>query len=102
MLLLNAANTHSERILIHSPRAGVTCWIAYRYVYNSELQDWALFVKRHGQPAFSRKCPLRLEIESRLRAWMLRTYRRPLASFSYRELRAIALKRQASQAIHVA
>jgi hypothetical protein len=54
------------------------------------MLDWQLFVKRRNEPAFSRKCPLRLEVESRLRAWMLRTYRRPLASLRYAQLRELA------------
>ena len=38
----------------------------------------------------SAKCPLRLEIESRLRAWVLARYHRPLATLNFAELLAIA------------
>ena len=91
MLTLQPGNTYSERIFIRSPRPGVVCWISYKSIYNPEMLDWELFVKRRNEPVFSRKCPLRLEVESRLRAWMLRVHRRPLASLRYAQLRAVAL-----------
>ena len=37
----------------------------------------------------SAKCPLRLEVESRLRAWLLRVSGLPLHTLTYTELRLI-------------
>ena len=63
-------------------------WIECRsWRYGST--DWTLWYERRGQLACS-KCQLQLEIESRLRAWLLRRYHLRLLTLSYDELRRIA------------
>lgn len=66
----------------------VTAWIEPR-VGGPGMADWTLWVERHGRPSCA-KTPTRLEIESRLRAWLLRRYHRPLATLSFARLRQIA------------
>jgi hypothetical protein len=67
-------------------------WIA-RIVRRSpeEQIDWNIWVReRPGEPGRTRKSPRRLAIESVLRAWLLRRYKRCLRSLSFHELCAIA------------
>ena len=52
---------------------------------------WVLWV-RHGRAYTTAPCQRRLEVESRLRAWLLRRYRRRLADLSFTELAAIAAR----------
>ena len=48
------------------------------------------------------KCPLRLEIESRLRSWLLRVSGMPLHTLTYAELRLITEgKIAAARRLHV-
>jgi hypothetical protein len=63
-------------------------WIEHQaWRYGST--DWTLWYERQGRLARG-KCQLRVEIESRLRAWLMRHHRVPLATLSYEELRLIA------------
>ena len=50
--------------------------------------DWQLWIERKGRMT-SAKCPLRLEVESHLRAWLLRVSGLPLHTLTYTELRLI-------------
>jgi hypothetical protein len=101
MLTYIPGETYSERIIVRTMRANVLCWIEYRpaglYVYGSRHQvqrDWVLKIKRGQGPAMANKCPLKLELESHLRAWMLRVTHRPLALWRFDELRELALGKQ--------
>jgi len=63
-------------------------WIEHR-AWRHGAPDWQLWIERGG--ALSRaKCQLRLEIESKLRAWLLQTCRAPLSTLSFEELRLVA------------
>ena len=78
------------RLYILVPRG--EAWIA-RVPRRSpeERCNWRLWV-RHGSgiPPRTGKSPLQLEIESRLRAWLLRRYRRPLFTLTFEELCTLA------------
>ena len=65
-----------------------TAWIQ-RKLPPHRGTDWMLWFERQGRQAHG-KCPLRLEIESRLRSWLLREFKMPLSTLSYEELRLIA------------
>ncbi len=52
-------------------------------------EDWALFV-RSGGTATAEKCPTRVAVESRLKAWLLSRYGRPLLTLRFRDLAKIA------------
>ena len=54
--------------------------------------DWQLWFERQGRMARG-KCQLRLEIESRLRAWLLRYHGGPLSTLSFEELVLVAYGR---------
>ena len=64
-----------------------TAWIEHRS-WHLRGCDWQLWIERKGRMT-SAKCPLRLEIESRLRSWLLRVSGLPLHTFTYTELRLI-------------
>ncbi|MBX3671002.1 MAG: hypothetical protein KF778_21610 [Rhodocyclaceae bacterium] len=66
----------------------VTAWIEPRAGMLGDI-DWTLWIERHGRPSCARS-PARLAVESRLRAWLLRRYHRPLATLSFARLRQIA------------
>ncbi len=51
--------------------------------------DWALWV-RAGRSATDEKCPTRLAIESRLKAWLFTRVGRPLYTLRFAELQKIA------------
>lgn len=51
--------------------------------------QWELWIERNGRLSRA-KCQLQLEIESRLRAWLLRTVHLPLRALTFDELRLIA------------
>ncbi len=68
--------------------APVTAWIEPGTGVRGET-GWTLWIERHGQPSCA-KSPTRLEVESRLRAWLLRRHHRPLATLSFARLRQIA------------
>ncbi len=66
----------------------VKAWIEHSpWRYGST--DWQLWYEREGRLARG-KCQLRLEIESKLRSWLLRRCRVPLNTLSYEELRLVA------------
>jgi hypothetical protein len=74
------------RILVRNVPAQV--WIAKKpWRYGST--DWELWVLRDEMPSRARG-QLRLEIQSRLRAWLLRRYHLRLLTLSFDELRRIA------------
>jgi hypothetical protein len=74
------------RLLLQGVRA--SAWIDHRS-WHLRGVDWQLWVERNGRMT-SAKCPLRLEIESKLRSWLLRECGVPLHTLSYEELRLIA------------
>lgn len=84
---------------IHIVEAPAKAWIEHQaWRYGST--DWTLWYERQGRLARG-KCQLRLEIESRLRAWLLDCYRIPLATLSFEELRLIAEgKAQEARRLH--
>ncbi len=56
-----------------------------------ERINWQLWVReRPDSPARTAKCPLQLEVESQLRSWLLRRYRRRLRMLDFAELCHIA------------
>jgi hypothetical protein len=67
-------------------------WIAQIPRTNPEQKiNWAIWVRpRAGAAARTSKSPLRLAIESQLRAWLLRRYQRCLRTLNFAELRSIA------------
>ena len=65
-----------------------TAWIE-RKLPPHRGTDWMLWFERQGRQTHG-KCPLRLEIESRLRSWLLREFKMPLSTLSFDELRLIA------------
>jgi hypothetical protein len=66
----------------------VKAWIEHKpWQYGST--DWMLWFEHRGQLARG-KCQLRFEIESKLKAWLLRQCGVPLSTLSYDELRLIA------------
>lgn len=68
--------------------APAKAWIEHqRWRHGSP--DWQLWIERGGTLSRA-KCQLRLEIESKLRAWLLRTCRAPLSTLSFEELRLVA------------
>ena len=62
-------------------------WIEHRSWHLRGI-DWQLWVERNGRMTKA-KCPLRLEIESRRRSWLLRVCGMPLNTLTYTELRLI-------------
>jgi hypothetical protein len=65
-----------------------TAWIEHK-PWRYGHADWQLWIER-DQRVTRGKCPPRLEIESRLRSWLLRECKLPLYTLSYDELRLIA------------
>jgi hypothetical protein len=74
------------RLLVQGVRA--PAWIKHKPWRYGDT-DWRLWIERDGKLTLD-KCPLRLEIESRLRSWLLRECKLPLNTLSYDELRLIA------------
>ena len=72
---------------LHLQGVPVPAWIDHRS-WHLRGVDWQLWVESKGRMT-SAKCPLRLEIESRLRSWLLRVSGLPLHRLSYTELRLI-------------
>jgi hypothetical protein len=72
---------------LHLQGVRVTAWIDHRS-WHLRGVDWQLWIERNGRMT-SAKCPLRLEIESRLRSWLLRVSGMPLHTLTYTELRLI-------------
>lgn len=74
--------------LIRIDGAPAKAWIEHK-PWRHGSTDWTLWYEHRGRPARG-KCQLRLEIESRLRAWLLRHHRLRLATLSFDELRLLA------------
>ena len=72
---------------LHLQGMPVPAWIDHRS-WHLRGVDWQLWVESKGRMT-SAKCPLRLEIESRLRSWLLRVSGMPLHTLTYTELRLI-------------
>lgn len=86
MLEIATTPSHHPRLLLRGVPA--TAWIEYEPRLKGSL-DWTLWFVRQGRYARG-KCQLRLEIESKLRSWLLRECRVRLHTLSYEELRLIA------------
>jgi hypothetical protein len=90
--------TSYPRLHLQGMRA--PAWIDHRS-WHLRGVDWQLWVERDGRMT-SAKCPLRLEIESRLRSWLLRVSGMPLHTLTYAELRLITEGRIAeAKRLHV-
>ncbi len=87
-----------NELRLHIKYEGAEAWIAHIPRRDpDQVVNWQLWVRaKPGQPARTDKSPLRLAIESRLRAWLLRRYRRCLRTLDFAQLRAIA-EREARQ-----
>ena len=72
---------------LHLQGMRVTAWIDHRS-WHLRGVDWQLWIDRNGRMT-SAKCPLRLEIEIRLRSWLLRVSGMPLHTLTYTQLRLI-------------
>jgi hypothetical protein len=72
---------------LHLQGVRAKAWIDHKSWHLRGI-DWQLWVERNGRMT-SAKCPLRLEIESRLRSWLLRVSGLPLNTLTYTELRLI-------------
>ena len=72
---------------LHLQGVRATAWIEHRS-WHLRGVDWQLWIERKGRMT-SAKCPLRLEIESRLRSWLLRVSGMPLHTLTYTQLRLI-------------
>jgi hypothetical protein len=72
---------------LHLQGVRATAWIEHRSWHLRGI-DWQLWIERNGTPTRA-KCPLRLEVESRLRSWLLRVSGMPLHTLTYTELRLI-------------
>jgi hypothetical protein len=80
-----AIQTAYPRLHLQGVRAAA--WIDHKS-WHLRGVDWQLWIERKGRMT-SAKCPLRLEIESRLRSWLLRVSGMPLHTLTYTELRLI-------------
>jgi hypothetical protein len=98
-MLQVASSPHNDfpRLLLQGVRA--PAWIEHEpWRYGGT--DWQLWIERKGTLTRG-KCPLGLEVESRLRSWLLRELKIPLHTLSYTELRLIAEgKREEARRIH--
>ena len=92
MLHLYQGSTGEPRLYIRHPALPVEAWIERsRSPTPHSGADWILWYRRAPhQPAHMHKSQLRLEIESALRSWLLRTYRRRLYSLNFGDLCALA------------
>src|SRR4051794_23687436 len=72
---------------LHLQGVKAAAWIEHRS-WHLRGVDWQLWIERQGRMT-SAKYPLRLEIESRLRSWLLRVSGMPLHTLTYTELRLI-------------
>ena len=73
---------------LHIKYKEVEAWIAQvPQPSPTQARDWQLWVRQQtGLPASTNKSPLRLAIESQLRAWLLERYHRCLFTLSFAEL----------------
>jgi hypothetical protein len=69
-------------------RKWVEAWIVHKEPDRAGGIDWQLWIERKGRMTTA-KCPLRLEIESRLRSWLLRVSGMPLNTLTFTQLRLI-------------
>lgn len=91
MLHLWENRTGEPRLYVQHPALAAEAWIEPAHSYGSYPgADWVLWYRLPHRPACTHKCQLRLEIESVLRAWLLRTHRRRLYSMSFGDLCALA------------
>jgi hypothetical protein len=72
---------------LHLRGVQFTAWIEHRS-WHLRGCDWQLWIEHKGRMT-SAKCLLRLEVESRLRAWLLRVSGLPFHTLTYTELRLI-------------
>jgi hypothetical protein len=92
-----APNSVFPRLYLQGVRA--KAWIEHK-PWRSGGTDWQLWIERNGTLTRA-KCPLRIEIESLLRSWLLRECKLPLSTLSYTELRLIAEgKREEARRLH--
>jgi hypothetical protein len=85
---------------LHLQGVRVPAWIEHRSWHLRGI-DWQLWIERNGTPTRA-MCQLRLEVESRLRSWLLRVSGMPLHTLTYTELRLIAEgKIPAAKRLHV-
>jgi hypothetical protein len=87
-MLRIASNSGSAYPRIYIDGVSARAWIEHK-PWQHGSTDWTLWYERQGQLARG-KCQLRLEIESRLRAWLLEHYRLPLRTLSFEEFRLMA------------
>src|SRR3954453_21094461 len=80
-----ATMTGYPRLHLRAVRA--TAYIDHRS-WHLRGCDWQLWIERKGRMT-SAKCPLRLEVETLLRSWLLRVSGMPLHTLTYTELRLI-------------
>jgi hypothetical protein len=80
-----------QELRLHIRYEGAEAWIAQVPRRFPEQRNWQIWVRpKPGLPARAGKSSLRLVIESRLRAWLLRRYRRCLYALDFAALRGIA------------
>jgi hypothetical protein len=85
---------------LHLQDVRAKAWIDHKSWHLRGI-DWQLWVERNGRMT-SAKCPLRLEIESLLRSWLLRVSGLPLNTLTYTQLRLITEgKIAAARRLHV-
>ena len=87
-MLRVAPNSGAAFPRIHIDGVPVRAWIE-RKPWRYGSTDWQLWFERRSRLARG-KCQLRLEIESKLKAWLLQRCGIPLGTLSYEELRLVA------------
>jgi len=90
LTLWHSSDDGETRLYVRVERG--EAWMAPRAGRSTgEICDWLLWVRATSSaPATTTKTPLRLAIESELRAWLLRRYRRCLFALSFEQLCRIA------------
>ncbi len=80
MLRIHQSHDGEPRLYLRHPTLSAEAWIEHSHSLASYPgADWVIWYRSTPrQPACMHKSQLRLEIESMLRAWLLRTYRRRL------------------------
>src|SRR3712207_6100184 len=90
MLSLSRENFTGE-LRVYVEYRGVEAWIAKRPLFRNPGRDWQLWVRRTpGFPARTGKSPMRVALESHLKAWLLAQYHRSLYTLTFAELCRIA------------
>lgn len=92
MLYLHHTRGGEPRLYVQHPAVSAEAWIEHHHSLSFRSgPDWVLWYRRSpSRPACAAKCQLRLEIESALRAWLLRAYHRRLYDLAFRDLCALA------------